>query len=443
MEKLTVYRLFNLRIMARRVEVGEHITVPGIHIHPEDRHYWVDNVGIGANVYGTHQDYRYRWDEDSKQWIKSVIPRTLALSGSTNMNQIWTDWTSVGNDFLQTGNQLNPLTARQTKMMMDKCDPIVSKWVYRLGVGGFGDVWKAEYKRKNQILKKNEDGVTELVGEEWNKPSVAACKVLRLKEMYRIRRAVLAQVINIMLRDMHALRYLKHKNIIQYIDLIAIPDSHTGFPYSTVLLLMELCDGDMNDIIEISPSSVPQSLCHKWMKDIASGLLYMHKKNMTHMDIKPANILFKWAIPGTVLTMANLKQQYKSMIFKLGDLGTCQSYREDQEAMTTELCGTRTYRAPEMDRLQKVVRSERTAIYAKPCDIYSLGATLCRCLMTHREYEHLRMSGALQLYINEIIEGKRKVPGISKRPAEVIGPMIEREWNKRPTIEKVVEDLKK
>ena len=276
---------------------------------------------------------------------------------------------------------------------------------------------------------------------QWDTPSSAACKLMRLDPKFRDMGVPHRARVNLMLRDILGLRYLQHENIVQLIDLIAIPDSQTYFPYSTVLILMELCDGDLVGIYEACSSIIPLEICYKWMKDIASGLLYMHEKNMTHMDIKPANILFKWATPDTELSPANLMQQYQGMTFKLGDLGSYMSFIHDEPDITKEVVGTPHFAAPEILAMRGQHPKDRAGVRAKPCDIYSMGATLIHCRMKVAEFKSLRLSGGLQTELRSIILGTKTNPNISQDLATFILSMIQLEWAKRPTIEQVIQEV--
>ena len=184
-----------------------------------------------------------------------------------------------------------PLTESQTQIMNGECDMRVSEWSTVSGRNFRGGLGSQVQRRIGP--KKSESENPQNHVNQWDTPSSAACKLMRLNPKFRDMGVHHRARVNLMLRDIHGLRYLQHENIVQLIDLIAIPDSQTYFPYSTVLILMELCDGDLVGIYEACSSIIPLEICYKWMKDIASGLLFMHEKNMTHMDIKPGNILFK------------------------------------------------------------------------------------------------------------------------------------------------------
>ncbi len=89
-----------------------------------------------------------------------------------------------------------------------------------------------------------------------------------------------------------------------------------------------------------------------WVIQVADALAYLHSRKpqpIIHRDMKPSNIM--------------LKPDEKSV--KLIDFGIARTYKDDQ-AMDTEVGGTRGYMAPESQLQQSDARS----------DIYSLGLTM-------------------------------------------------------------------
>ena len=392
--------------------------------------------------FGTQLGYQYKWDESRKQFYRTGRARKLPIHGPINWDQLWPEWDDVGEDFTQDGSETDPLTEVQNRIMNDECDMRVSEWTQQLGVGSFGEVWEVKCQRRIGP-KKSETENPENHVNQWDVPLPAACKLMRLNPKFREMGVPHNVRVNIMLRDIHGLRYFQHENIVQMIDFIAIPDSRTHFPYSTLLILMELCDGTLAGIGKACNSIIPLEVCYKWMKDIAQALVYMHEKNMTHMDIKPGNILFKWATPGTGLSPANLMHHYQTMTFKLGDFGWYMSFIHDEPAVTKEVVGTVNFLAPEMLKMEDQHPKDRVGVHAKPCDIYSMGATLLRCRMTANEYRTLRMNDELRKELGSIIFRTKTNPNISQNLARFILTMIRLEWAKRPTIEQVLHEVSK
>ena len=124
------------------------------------------------------------------------------------------------------------------------------------------------------------------------------------------------------------------------------------------------------------------------------------------------------------------------MTFKLGDLGSCQSFTEEA-ALTTECGGTPLWCAPEMEDLKGMVKVPTAA---KPCDVFSLAATLVSCLLEESDQEDRYFDNTLFDHMNEIMYGQVEVPGITSGVAYLIASMIHPEPKQRPTIDQVLQN---
>lgn len=155
------------------------------------------------------------------------------------------------------------------------------KFLNCLGEGGFGKVWLVTAKRYDRKRKNV-------------KHLVMACKVIQLKPSSDGKRS-LVETVDTLLTDVTTLRYLKHKNIVTFEDMITIPDEKTGFPFSTILMFMEYMSGDMIKLLESNPPNycLSEDLCKYWFAQIANALHYLHRNSVVHLDIKPDNILYK------------------------------------------------------------------------------------------------------------------------------------------------------
>ena len=401
---------------------------------------WTDQVPANAlNVYGTHRDYRWKYvppdaTHPEGSWRRLAAgKRAMPVHGPVNWDSLWPNWQSVGDDFLETGTATDPLSPEQRTALneeMKKSNYIINSFSNRLGGGEYGSVWRVVCHERTT------DGLPDIPGRDfW-----AACKVIRLNQQWRDQGLDFGYCVNLMLKDMHALRYIKHKNLVKYYDCIPIPDTQSGFPYSTVLLLMEFCDGDLDQVIKLWGVPLPLDFCRKWMRDIALGVQYLHtNRNMTHLDIKPENIMFQFSAsdtyrPKTVL--ANITSQWETMTFKLGDLGSCQSFTKEA-ALTTECGGTPLWCAPEMEDLKGMVKVPTAA---KPCDVFSLAATLVSCLIAETDQEDHYFDNTLFDHMNEIMYGQVEVPGITSGVAYLIASMIHPEPKQRPTIDQVLQN---
>lgn len=95
-------------------------------------------------------------------------------------------------------------------------------------------------------------------------------------------------------------------------------------------MIMEYCDQGNLQYVQNSREGrvfpLPEAV--SMIKQIVSGLEYMHSKNLIHRDIKAENVL--------------LTKVQGSLMIKICDLGFC---REDDDSVNT-FCGTTNYMAP-------------------------------------------------------------------------------------------------
>ena len=134
-----------------------------------------------------------------------------------------------------------------------------------------------------------------------------------------------------------------HPNVIRYFD----KETAGGFLY----IALELCPASLQDVIE-KPASHPQLIplggldTPNMLKQITSGLLYLHTLKIVHRDIKPQNILV--SAPRLTLTNPSASAPPRLLI---SDFGLCKKLEGDQNsfrATTAFAAGTSGWRAPEL-----------------------------------------------------------------------------------------------
>ncbi|KAF8320024.1 kinase [Clavulina sp. PMI_390] len=84
-------------------------------------------------------------------------------------------------------------------------------------------------------------------------------------------------------REIALLKELQHPNIVQYLDS-AMDDTHLN-------IFLEYVPGGSLVTVLRGFGAFAEGLTRTWVKQILSGLLYLHDKNIIHRDIKGANIL--------------------------------------------------------------------------------------------------------------------------------------------------------
>jgi serine/threonine protein kinase len=118
-----------------------------------------------------------------------------------------------------------------------------------LGVGGFGEVWKASGPGNIKVAIKftmGDASASERKAFEW-------------------------------------LRRLRHPH------LVAMHGAFEG--HDCFAIIMELADGSMRDALNGSKAGIPRDLLIRQLKDAAEAVDYLHRKRVLHRDIKPDNLL--------------------------------------------------------------------------------------------------------------------------------------------------------
>ncbi|CAD6585159.1 MAG: bifunctional endoribonuclease/protein kinase ire1 [Alectoria sarmentosa] len=190
-----------------------------------------------------------------------------------------------------------------------------------------------------------------------------------------------------------------HPNVIRYFD----KETAGSFLY----IALELCPASLLDVIERPrefPALVPVGGLNmpNILKQITSGIHYLHTLKIVHRDIKPHNIL----VSSPKLTIANPSTTQPPRLL-ISDFGLCKKLEGDQNsfrATTAFAAGTSGWRAPELlvddDPLLKsansalnpatadmtnnseplVVDPQTNRRATRAIDIFSLGCVFYYCL---------------------------------------------------------------
>ncbi|KAE8358848.1 kinase-like domain-containing protein [Aspergillus caelatus] len=168
--------------------------------------------------------------------------------------------------------------------------------------------------------------------------------------------------------EMKIMKDLKHPNIVQYID----HHEHERWIY----IIMEYVPGGELSTYLQSTGKIAEDMVKTISRQVLHALQYLHKRKITHRDIKPDNILISSLDPLRV---------------KLSDFGLSKVVQE--ETFLKTFCGTLLYCAPEVypeyDSYRRgEVRKRRrlgdpppkTSPYSQSVDMWSLGAVLYHIL---------------------------------------------------------------
>ncbi|KAH9284931.1 Serine/threonine-protein kinase PLK4 [Echinococcus granulosus] len=145
-----------------------------------------------------------------------------------------------------------------------------------------------------------------------------------------------------------------------------------------VYLVLEFCDnGELQAYIRQN-GSVSEDMARHYMKQIISGLLYLHSHNILHRDLTLANLLLT-----------------KDMKVKIADFGLATKIEPGEDHTT--MCGTPNYISPEVaSRGHQVLET----------DVWSLGCMLYTLVVGHPPFDTREVRSTL----SRVIAGDYEMP---------------------------------
>lgn len=201
-----------------------------------------------------------------------------------------------------------------------------------LGAGGFGSVFEGKCFGRKIALKR--------IHQNTKNPHA-------IRESFNAEKAAMS---------------LRHRNIVR---IIAATDMTNEFNSERLVLMEYAGHRNLLSIINDESERITERQRLKYASDIANALYYVHKQNIAHLDVKPANI------------MVSFKD-----LCKLGDFGCCKVLPDSGEGSpttptTSYLTGTLAYRSPEL------LKGEHPTCAA---DMYSYGICLWQLLTREKPY---------------------------------------------------------
>ncbi|TNJ28877.1 Kinase, NEK [Giardia muris] len=244
----------------------------------------------------------------------------------------------------------------------------------RLGMGAFGTVfsaWSEEHRN-------------------------CALKVVEYEEMERT-------IIDSLRREMGTIPSLEHPHVLRYHRVHDNPDNGTAY------LVMDWCSGTLLDEVRgRGERREPFRDDEVWrcLREMASGLAYLHERGLVHRDLKPGNIFLA---PNGRLVLA--------------DFGLVRDAARSRRMST--VAGTELYMAPEL--------YDPEPQYSFPVDVWALGVMgyeLC--------------TGRLP-FSNVFAISEEEPPAIEGRGelAALIARMLSKNPKDRPTAQAVLEEAER
>ena len=204
-----------------------------------------------------------------------------------------------------------------------------------IGDGSYGTVFKAYYEGPKEYAEKY--GIPETV-------ALKKIKTQDEKEGFPITA----------LREIMIMKRLRHKNILQLLEVVTSKPSERNKNNQNAYLVFEYMEHDLCSIL-LSNFKYEKSQIKFIFYQLLLGLQYLHQNNILHRDIKTLNILL------------NNKGDVK-----IGDFGLSRIFADSIKKKYTNRVVTICYRAPEL------LLGEN--IYGPEIDIWSLGCVFWEIL---------------------------------------------------------------
>ena len=152
--------------------------------------------------------------------------------------------------------------------------------------------------------------------------------------------------------EINLLKILKHEHIVEMRDFFW-DDGH-------IYIVMEYCNaGDLSSFIR-KKHKLPEQICRRFLQQLALALKYLRNHNVSHMDLKPQNLLLT---------------RKPHLVLKLGDFGFAQYLSNSEQKFTIR--GSPLYMAPEILLKHK---------YDARVDLWSVGVIMYECLFGKAPY---------------------------------------------------------
>ncbi|XP_044321587.1 putative receptor-like protein kinase At4g00960 isoform X5 [Triticum aestivum] len=277
---------------------------------------------------------------------------------------------------------LTDANAEPTKLSYALIKSITTNFSQEIGLGGFGVVYLGVLRNEKVAVKKlfiEQDFSDELFVDE----------------------------VNCLVRA-------KHNNIVRFLDycadtqgeLVKFDGRHVMAELRQRLLCFEYVpNGNLHDYIKGISHGDEWQIRYKMIKGICHGLQYLHKERITHLDLKPDNVLLD-----------------AYMEPKITDFGLSRLFDEGQSRVFTKnVPGTRGYIAPEViDKGEISFKS----------DIFALGIVVSKLLVGQNNYDIENWHESLDVDCTQ-----------AKSCIQIAQSCMEADQHKRPTAEEIIKKL--
>ncbi|KAM7014902.1 testis-specific serine/threonine-protein kinase 6 [Tautogolabrus adspersus] len=208
-------------------------------------------------------------------------------------------------------------------------------------------------------------------------------------------------------REMKIIRGLRHPNIVKTYDIF-------GLNTSKVYVVMELCrKGNLVRYIN-HHGALSEPFACRLFKQLCKAIKYLHKKNVTHRDLKCENLLLD-----------------RNNNLKVCDFGFSKKlmYRDGIMVLSETYCGTWTYTAPEVLR--------GLPYNPKLSDVWSMGVVLYAFLYALMPFDPSNIRSMVETQMKHNINIP-DVPSVSSEAYDLIRSILHPDVEQRIRIKNIL-----
>ncbi|XP_022756102.1 serine/threonine-protein kinase GRIK1-like isoform X2 [Durio zibethinus] len=171
-----------------------------------------------------------------------------------------------------------------------------------------------------------------------------AIKAFHKSHLLKLRVAPSETAMTDVLREVLIMKMMEHPNIVNLIEVIDDPSTDQFYMVLEYVEGKWVCEGSG------PPGGIGEDTARKYVRDIVSGLMYLHAHNIVHGDIKPDNLLIS-----------------STGMVKIGDFSVSQVFEDDDDELRRSP-GTPVFTAPEC--------CLGLTYHGKAADTWAVGVTL-------------------------------------------------------------------
>ncbi|CAM8898799.1 unnamed protein product [Rhodiola kirilowii] len=206
------------------------------------------------------------------------------------------------------------------------------------------------------------------------------------------------------LREVLIMKVLKHPNIVNLVEVIDDPNTDQFY------MVLEYVESKLVFEHFGSPGGLEENTARKYLRDIVSGLMYLHAHHIVHGDIKPDNLLVTSS--GTV---------------KIGDFSVSQVFEDENDELRRSP-GTPVFTAPEC--------CLGLTYHGKTADTWAVGVTLYYMVLGQYPF----LGDSLQDTYDKIVNSPLSLPGsLNPHLKFLIEGLLCKDPNQRLTLHAVAE----